>query len=83
MRGIYYIFFFFLRKFLTFYTYSKVCQVAEDQTWKTISSVAMDFTKACLELYTALYRQDKARFFLELHSSRIRDSVNKLHQGTQ
>lgn len=68
-------------------THKNISPVAENQTWKSIYNVAMDFTKARLELYAVVllsessYREGKARLFLGLHSKRVRYSVNKLHQG--
>lgn len=44
-RGFFVCVFFWLRNFFVFYTDRYICQTAENQTWKSTSDVAMDFTK--------------------------------------
>lgn len=64
-----------------------MCQIAENQAWKSISNAAMEIGLYCriwnfMLLYYYLEsscREGKTRLFLELHSKRIRKNVNKLH----
>lgn len=78
---------FLLRKFFVFYADRYMCQIAENQAWKSISNAAMEIGLYCriwnfMLLYYYLEsscREGKTRLFLELHSKRIRNNVNKLH----
>lgn len=36
---------FLVKKFFVFYTDRCICQIAENQTWKSTSNAAMDFSK--------------------------------------